>query len=144
MTSMLPPSFAEETLPLALDAFRSALGPEAVITAEDELRDFRDPFAFAAWDDYTASAVLMPETVEQIQAIVRIANEHRVPLWTHAHRDEQRLRRAGAAPSGLRDREPPADEPRARDQRGQRLRRRRAGRPLVRPVRRGPGRAATS
>jgi len=24
----------------------------------------------------------MPETVEQVQAVVRIANEHRVPLWT--------------------------------------------------------------
>ena len=36
------------------------------------------------WDDYTASAVLMPESVEQIQEIVRIANERKVPLWTHA------------------------------------------------------------
>ena len=55
-----------------------------MIADEDELREFRDPFAFATWDDYTASAVLMPETVEEIQEIVRIANEHAVPLWTHA------------------------------------------------------------
>jgi 4-cresol dehydrogenase (hydroxylating) flavoprotein subunit len=54
-----------------------------VITSDDGLREFRDPFAFATWDAYTASAVLMPETVEEIQQIVRIANEHKVPPWTH-------------------------------------------------------------
>ena len=80
MTSLLTPQLSE----VALDAFRSAIGADAVLSEEDELRDFRDPFAFATWDDYTASAVLMPQTVEEIQAIVRIANEHEVPLWTHA------------------------------------------------------------
>jgi 4-cresol dehydrogenase (hydroxylating) len=25
----------------------------------------------------------MPTTVEEVQAVVRVANEHRVPLWTH-------------------------------------------------------------
>jgi 4-cresol dehydrogenase (hydroxylating) flavoprotein subunit len=84
MATALTPHLTEKSLALALDAFRSALGPEAVIAGEDELREFRDPFAFATWDDYTASAVLMPETVEEIQQIVRISNEHGVPLWTHA------------------------------------------------------------
>ena len=54
-----------------------------LLTSDEDLREFRDPFAFASWDDYTASAVVMPETVEQIQEIVRIANRHGVPLWTH-------------------------------------------------------------
>ena len=84
MTSLLTPQLSEEALTAALDAFRSALGSDAVLSDEDELREFRDPFAFASWDDYTASAVLMPQTVEEIQAVVRIANEHGVPLWTHA------------------------------------------------------------
>jgi 4-cresol dehydrogenase (hydroxylating) flavoprotein subunit len=67
----------------ALEDFASVLDADALLTSEEELREFRDPFAFAGWDDYTASAVLMPTTVEQIQEIVRIANRHRVPLWTH-------------------------------------------------------------
>ena len=25
----------------------------------------------------------MPTTVEEMQAVVRVANEHKVPLWTH-------------------------------------------------------------
>src|SRR5262245_9689354 len=83
MATMLTPGLSEQEHALALEAFRAALGPDAVLTAEDEPREFRDPFAFATWDDYGASAVLMPQTVEEIQAIVRIANEHKVPLWTH-------------------------------------------------------------
>ena len=51
--------------------------------SEADLREFRDPFAYETWDDYTASAVVMPDTVEEIQEIVRVANEHKVPLWTH-------------------------------------------------------------
>src|SRR6476660_8450100 len=47
----------------------------------------RDVFMSAtlpsAVDAFTASAVLMPTTVEEIQAILAIANEQRVPLWTH-------------------------------------------------------------
>ena len=54
-----------------------------LLTSEEELREFRDPFAYATWDEYTASAVVMPETVEQVQEIVRIANRHGVPLWTN-------------------------------------------------------------
>jgi len=53
-----------------------------VLTSQEDLREFRDPFWHLDWDDYEASAVVAPESVEEIQAIVRLANEHRVPLWT--------------------------------------------------------------
>jgi 4-cresol dehydrogenase (hydroxylating) len=84
MTSVLTPHLSEQDLSLALDAFRSVVGPEAVLAGDDELREFRDPFSLATWDDYTASAVVMPQTVEQVQEVVRIANERKVPLWTHS------------------------------------------------------------
>jgi 4-cresol dehydrogenase (hydroxylating) len=66
----------------ALTAFGEALGPDAVLTSEQDLREFRDPYAYVGWDEFTAGAVVMPSTVEQVRAVVRIANEHRVPLWT--------------------------------------------------------------
>ena len=72
------------TVSPAIDDFAAAVGEDAVLTSDEDLREFRDPFAFATWDDYTASAVVMPETVEQIQDVVRIANRHKVPLWTHS------------------------------------------------------------
>jgi 4-cresol dehydrogenase (hydroxylating) flavoprotein subunit len=66
----------------ALDAFAAALGADAVLSSEEALREHRDPFSFASWDDYTAAAVVTPTEVGQVQEVVRIANEHKVPLWT--------------------------------------------------------------
>jgi 4-cresol dehydrogenase (hydroxylating) len=83
MTQNLPPGVSERDFGRALDAFAEALGPDRVLTSEEDLREFRDPFAYATWDEYTASAVVMPETVDEVQAVVRIASEHRIPLWTH-------------------------------------------------------------
>jgi 4-cresol dehydrogenase (hydroxylating) flavoprotein subunit len=82
-TRTLPPGVSESDFGRAIDDFRSALGQGKVLTSDEHLREFRDPFQHADWDEYTASAVLMPTTVEEIQAIVRIANERRIPLWTH-------------------------------------------------------------
>src|SRR3954452_13498212 len=75
--------FMSATLPSAVDAFTAALGADKVITEPEALREWRDPFQHESSDAYAASAVLMPTTVEEIQAILAIANEARVPLWTH-------------------------------------------------------------
>ena len=49
----------------AIDAFAEALGADKVITGEEELAEWRDPFRFEAWTDYSASAVVMPTTLPQ-------------------------------------------------------------------------------
>jgi len=82
-TRPLPSGVGAQAMERALEAFSAALGAERVLTDEAKLREFRDPFQHASSDDYTASAVVMPTTVQEIQAIVRIANETSVPLWTH-------------------------------------------------------------
>ena len=81
MTVTLPPDLSEQALSRALDEFVAAVGSEHVLTSEADLLEFRDPFWYRGWDDYEASAVVQPETVEEIQEIVRIANQHRVPIW---------------------------------------------------------------
>ena len=83
-TRLLPPGLSEDEFSRALEAFAGAVGAEHVLTSDEQLVEWRDPFAFATWDEYTASAVVMPETVEEIQEIVRIANRFKVPLWTHS------------------------------------------------------------
>jgi 4-cresol dehydrogenase (hydroxylating) flavoprotein subunit len=74
----------DKALSGALEGFTAAVGPDAVLTSEEQLLEFRDPFAYSTWDDYTASAVVMPTTVEQIQEIVRVANRYKLPLWPHS------------------------------------------------------------
>ena len=61
--------------------FARVVGAEHVLTGEDAF-EFRDPFWYRDWPQYDASAVVQPATLEEVQAIVRLANEHRVPLWT--------------------------------------------------------------
>jgi 4-cresol dehydrogenase (hydroxylating) len=82
-TPPLPPGVTRADLERALAAWSAALGPGKVLTSEVGLREFRDPFQHESSDAFAASAVLMPTTVEEVQEIVRIANETGVPLWTH-------------------------------------------------------------
>ena len=66
----------------AIGRFVELLGADAVLTEPDDLVDFRDPFWIPGDDTYAPSAVVMPSSVEEVQAVVRIANELGVPLWT--------------------------------------------------------------
>jgi 4-cresol dehydrogenase (hydroxylating) len=66
----------------AVGRFQEALGADAVLTEPGRLEEFRDPFWIPGDDTYAASAVVMPSSVEEVQAVVAIANELRVPLWT--------------------------------------------------------------
>ena len=66
----------------AIAALVKALGADGVLAGADDVREYRDPYDYKGSDRYTASAVVTPRSVEEVQTIVRIANEHRVALWT--------------------------------------------------------------
>lgn len=76
-----PPSISSAAYDRALAALQSLLG-DGLVVAPEEVRSFRDPFAYRDWNQFAPSAVVMPTTVEEVQGILRIANEHRLPLWT--------------------------------------------------------------
>lgn len=78
----VPQGTTAAALDKALDAFAAELGTEAVIREPAELREFRDPYTYRESDEFDASAAVLPTSTEQVQAVVRIANEHSVPLWT--------------------------------------------------------------
>lgn len=61
-------------------ALEQLLGPDRVFFADQDLRSYADKFAI---DDnlHHPGGAVAAETVEEIQAIVRIANELRVALW---------------------------------------------------------------
>ncbi len=69
-------------LPAAITELTSALGEAAVLTDPTSLGEFGDPYAPAEWTDLRPAAVVQPSSVEEVQAVVRIANEHRLTLWT--------------------------------------------------------------
>lgn len=82
MTTTVPEGTTSAALERAIEAFVAELGPDAVISDPNALRGFRDPYTYRESDEFDASAAVMPTSTEQVQAIVRIANEYQVPLWT--------------------------------------------------------------
>jgi 4-cresol dehydrogenase (hydroxylating) len=79
-----------------IDAFVEALGEDAAVRDPDVLAEFRDPYTFAGWEAPAVPAVLFPDSVEQVRAIVRIANERGIALWTSSQ--GRNFAYGGAAP----------------------------------------------
>jgi 4-cresol dehydrogenase (hydroxylating) len=64
----------------ALRRFETVLDSEGVLTTHADLALFHNPFSFPGWTRFRPAAALLPTSVEEVQAILRIANEHKVPL----------------------------------------------------------------
>jgi (+)-pinoresinol hydroxylase len=79
-----PPGVSQSDFSAALAAFETAVGSKQwVFTSDDDLHLYRDAYS-PMWDEpdeRIASAAVAPESVEQVQAIVRIANRYKVPLY---------------------------------------------------------------
>src|SRR5215203_4464062 len=78
----LPPGVSAEQFSHALKLFTGIVGEQHVQRSEEELAEYRDPYSFPGRDTFESSAVISPGSVEEVQAIVRVANESRIPLWT--------------------------------------------------------------
>jgi 4-cresol dehydrogenase (hydroxylating) len=76
----LPPDVDEALFEKALAAFRKAVGDKWVISDVAELEKYHDPYPVEAPGHFSPAAVVAPGNVEEVQAIVRIANETQVPL----------------------------------------------------------------
>jgi 4-cresol dehydrogenase (hydroxylating) len=78
-----PQGVSETAVMGAIEGLEAALGKGRVLVDGEEFEEFRDPYQPQSWDSYLPSAVVLPESTEEVQAVVRIANEHGVPIWTH-------------------------------------------------------------
>ena len=77
---MQPQPIDPAALARALRAFRSAIGEKNVFTAEDDKLAYSDHYA-PDESVHRPSGGLAPANVEEVRAVVRIANEFRIPLW---------------------------------------------------------------
>ncbi|WP_411152448.1 FAD-binding oxidoreductase [Streptomyces sp. A30] len=82
MAQTRPPGVSEEEFAQALKRLTDLVGEEHVLTGEEAAAEHRDPYALAGQDTSVASAVVSPASTEEVQEIVRLANEYRIPLWT--------------------------------------------------------------
>lgn len=80
--SVLPEGVEHAAYADAIGALIEALGEDAVRL--EGIEEFRDPYDWPEWDTHWPSAVVQPGSVEDVQAVVRIANESGVPVWAHS------------------------------------------------------------
>jgi len=80
----IPPGVTEEDFGDALRQFEEAVGIDWVLTYEEDVDTYRDAWS-PMWgepEERIASAAIVPDTVEQVQQVVKIANSYKIPLWT--------------------------------------------------------------
>ena len=112
MKKILPPDVSDKQFAKALAAFREAVGENWVFADEtDELASYRDPYSIVDEDYFRPSASVAPDGVEEIQAVLKIANDFNIPLWPVSC--GKNLAYGGAAPrfAGQRGAGPETHEP---------------------------------
>lgn len=94
-----PPGMSPASFATAISEFEKTLGPQWVFTKEEDTLLYRDAYSpyLGEPEERWAAAALAPANVAEVQAVVRIANRHKVPLYTiSTGRD---LGYGGAAPA---------------------------------------------
>ena len=78
-----PPGVSSADFSAALEKFAKVVGKDWVFTSDEDVALYRDAFSpfQGEPEERTASAAVAPGSVEQVQQIVRIANQHKVPLY---------------------------------------------------------------
>jgi 4-cresol dehydrogenase (hydroxylating) flavoprotein subunit len=81
MKLVLPPRISPMQFDAALKAFAGVVGKDWLMASDADRDAYSDVYAPGPESEWPASAAVAPATVEEIQAIVRLANEHKTPLW---------------------------------------------------------------
>ena len=80
----LPPNVSRGDFDRALKEFQAAVSSDWVFSRDEDLALYNDaytPFAVEPSRQLLASAAIAPESVEQVQQVVRTANKYRIPLY---------------------------------------------------------------
>lgn len=82
MTAQAQPGVLKGTLEGARRRLTEALGADAVLTDPEDVREFRDPYEGPDAVGHSPSFVVQPADVDGVRAVVRIAADLGVPVWT--------------------------------------------------------------
>lgn len=65
----------------AMRALANEIGSEWVLTGEEDLIPYHDAYGFTPGDPHVPGGAVAPRDTDELRAVLRIANEHRLPLW---------------------------------------------------------------
>ncbi len=78
----LPEGMSESHFDAAVARFQAVLGKENVLIDADVVRPYSKVMMAVPTSEHTPSVVVTATTVEQVQEVVKICNEFKVPVWT--------------------------------------------------------------
>jgi 4-cresol dehydrogenase (hydroxylating) flavoprotein subunit len=77
----LPPRVSPLQFDAAIKAYAGVVGKEWVMASDADRDAYSDIYAPGSEGEWPASAAVAPASAEEVQAVVRLANEHKTPLW---------------------------------------------------------------
>ena len=78
----LPSGFSSPKFDSACKELRSIVGDDWVITADDRLTSYADPYSPGVANEHTPVGAVLPTSVEEIRSVLGVANRYGLPLWT--------------------------------------------------------------
>jgi 4-cresol dehydrogenase (hydroxylating) flavoprotein subunit len=81
MKLTLPPRISPRQFDAALKAYEAVVGKGWVLATDEDRDAYTDIYAPGPESEWPPSAAVAPASAEEVQAIVRLANEHKTPLW---------------------------------------------------------------
>jgi FAD/FMN-containing dehydrogenase len=94
-----PPGLSEREFTAALRQLEDIVGRDWLFSSDDDVAPYRDGYSplWGEAEERWTSAAVAPNSVEQIQSIVKVANEHKLPLYPIS--TGRNLTYGGAAPA---------------------------------------------
>jgi (+)-pinoresinol hydroxylase len=79
----VPPGVSPSDFARAISEFEDAVGKEWVFTSDEDVALYRDPYSpfLGEPDELVASAAVAPDGVDQVQKVVRTANQYKIPIY---------------------------------------------------------------
>jgi 4-cresol dehydrogenase (hydroxylating) len=79
----VPPGVSRRDFDRALSGFAAAVGVDWVFTSDADVALYRDAYSpfKGEPEERVASAAVAPQSVEEVQAVVRVANAYRIPIY---------------------------------------------------------------
>ncbi|MEZ5893335.1 MAG: FAD-binding oxidoreductase [Parvularculaceae bacterium] len=81
MKLTLPPGLHATQFDAAMTAFASVVGDKWTLASDLDRDAYSDIYAPGPTDEWPPAGAVAPGTVEEVQAVVRLANQHKTPLW---------------------------------------------------------------
>ena len=79
----IPPGVSASDFAAAIKAFEDAVGKQWVFTSDEDVALYRDAYSpfVGEPEERFASAAVAPDNVEEVQKVVRIANQYKIPIY---------------------------------------------------------------